>query len=109
MAFIRAVIDFMPHESRAPKRNTGRRSARSAAPAGAAARPVGDSGRRSAHAEIGRSVPDPRGNGFVRQIVPHLPAIEEFIASFGKDPPEEVCAWGDLAQAAIKAKIMLAE
>ena len=45
----------------------------------------------------------------VRQVVPLLPAIDEFLAFFGKDPPEEVCEWGDLAQAAIEAQIMLAK
>jgi hypothetical protein len=37
-----------------------------------------------------------------------LPLIK-FLVSFGTNPPEEVCSWGDLAQAALEAQSLLAE
>jgi len=40
-------------------------------------------------------------------VVPLLPAIDQFLDSFGTNPPEEACALGSLAQAAIEAQSSL--
>ena len=40
-------------------------------------------------------------------VVPLLPAIDQFLDSFGANPPEEACALGSLAQAALEAQSLL--
>lgn len=42
----------------------------------------------------------------VDAVTPALPAIDAFLKSFGKNPPEDVCALGSLAQAALEAQSM---
>jgi hypothetical protein len=44
----------------------------------------------------------------VSTVVPLVPTIDQFIKSFGKNPSEEACALGDLAQAALEAQSLLA-
>ena len=44
----------------------------------------------------------------VDSVIPLLPAIDEFLGAFGANPPEEACALGSLAQAALEAKSLLA-
>lgn len=104
MAFIDAVADFMPHGSRDPMRKTD------GVPA--ALLPlvplldrwaISDDEERSR--KLGKCARSTRER-LVRQVVPLLPIIDEFLASFGNDPPGEVCEWGDLAQAAIEAQSM---
>lgn len=41
------------------------------------------------------------------QVVPLLPAINAYLGSFGSNPPEDVCRFGDLAQAALEAQQLL--
>lgn len=105
MAFINAVVDFMPHESRDPIRKTdGVPEALLPLVPLLDRWGISDDEERSQKlAKCARSTRE----RLVRQVVPLLPAIDEFLASFGKDPPEEVCEWGDLAQAAIEAQSML--
>src|SRR5690242_7992360 len=43
----------------------------------------------------------------VDAVNPALPAIDVFLNSFGKNPREEVCALGSLAQAALEAQSMV--
>lgn len=45
----------------------------------------------------------------VSTVLPLVPAIDQFLESFGKNPTEEACALGDLAQAALEAQSLLAE
>ena len=40
----------------------------------------------------------------VDAVIPCLPAIDAFLDSFGENPPEEACAFGSLAQAALEAQ-----
>ncbi|MBL8216047.1 MAG: hypothetical protein JNK87_35325 [Bryobacterales bacterium] len=104
MAFINAVADFMPHLSRDPIRKTD------GVPA--ALLPlvplldrwaISDDEERSR--KLAKCAPSTRER-LVRKVVPLLPVIDEFLASFGNHPPEQVCEWGDLAQAAIEAQSM---
>ena len=44
----------------------------------------------------------------VTKVVPLLPDIDKFLDTFGNDPPEEACAFGDLAQAALEAQCLIA-
>ncbi len=43
----------------------------------------------------------------INAVIPLLPAIDDFLGSFGADPPEEACALGSLAQAALEARSLL--
>jgi hypothetical protein len=43
----------------------------------------------------------------VDAVVPLLPTIDSFLDSFGTNPPEEACALGSLAQAALEAQSLL--
>jgi hypothetical protein len=43
----------------------------------------------------------------VNAVVPLLPLVDQFLDTFGRNPPEEACALGDLAQAAIEAQLIL--
>lgn len=43
----------------------------------------------------------------VDAVVPLLPTIDRFLHSFGAAPPEEACALGSLAQAALEAQSLL--
>lgn len=45
----------------------------------------------------------------VTAVVPLLPAINQYLSGFGDNPPETVCAWGDLCQAALEARTVLEE
>jgi hypothetical protein len=40
-------------------------------------------------------------------VVPLVPAIDKFLDTFGANPPEEACALGSLAQAALEAQSLL--
>jgi hypothetical protein len=43
----------------------------------------------------------------VDAVVPLLPIIDNFLDSFGANPPEEACSLGSLAQAALEAQSLL--
>jgi hypothetical protein len=43
----------------------------------------------------------------VDAVVPLLPAIDNFLDTFGANPPEEACALGSLAHAALEAQSLL--
>jgi hypothetical protein len=43
----------------------------------------------------------------VDAVVPLLSAIDNFLDTFGANPPEEACALGSLAQAALEAQSLL--
>ena len=45
----------------------------------------------------------------VDTVVPLLPAIDNFLDSFGMNPSEEACALGSLAQAALEAQSLLGQ
>ncbi len=107
MAFVNAVADFMPQESRDHIRKTDGvpEALLPLAPLLDRWAISDDEERSQKLAKCARSTRE----RLVRQVVPLLPAIDEFLASFDNDPPEEVIEWGDLAQAAVEAQSMLAE
>lgn len=43
----------------------------------------------------------------VEAVIPKLSAINEYLDSFGEDPPLETCAFGSLSQAALEAQKLL--
>lgn len=104
MTIIDAVIRSMPHE---PEERV---------PAGDfpyALRPliplaekwaISDDEERSR--KLRRCAPSTRRK-LVNAVKPLMPAINQFLDSFGKDPPEEACALGDFAQAAMEAESFL--
>jgi hypothetical protein len=107
MAVIHAVIEIMPHEDGLKERDAGFEGLP------AALRPllplvrkwaISDDEERSQ--KLKRCAPATRRK-LASTVVPLLPAIDQFLASFGTNPPEEVCAWGDLAQAALEAQSLL--
>jgi len=103
-AVIDAVIDIMPHEQRTP-------AAFATFPE--ALRPlvpllpkwaIDDDDERSR--KLRRCTPSSRQK-LVDTVIPLLPAIDSFLDGFGTNPPEEACALGSLAQAALEAQSLL--
>lgn len=101
---IDAAIDLMPHERRAP-------SAFATLPE--ALRPlvpfltkwaIDDDAERSR--KLKRCTRSTRQK-LVDAVVPLLPIIDDFLDSFGANPPEEACALGSLAQAALEAQSLV--
>jgi hypothetical protein len=108
MAVIHAVIDLMPHERRkgpAAEFANLPDKLRPLVPLMAKWAIDDDEGRlrkltRSAHSTLQK---------LVGAVVPLLPAIDEFLDSFGPNPPEEACVVGSLAHAALEAQSLLAK
>ena len=104
MAILDAVIDLMPHDKPAPAEFGNFPDV---------LRPlVPFLGKWAIEDDEERSRKLKRCSQHTRQklvdaVVPLLPAIDNFLDSFGANPPEEVCAWGSLAQAALEAQSLL--
>jgi len=103
-AVIDAVVDIFPHEQRAP-------AAFATFPE--ALRPlvpllpkwaIDDDDERSR--KLRRCTPSSRQK-LVDTVIPLLSAIDSFLDSFGANPPQEACALGSLAQAALEAQSLL--
>jgi hypothetical protein len=43
----------------------------------------------------------------VEAVIPKLSSINEYLDSFGENPPQEACSFGSLAQAALEARALL--
>jgi hypothetical protein len=108
MAIIHAVIELMPHDA------SGRASAEFDTFPNAL-RPlvplmtrwaIGDDEERSR--KLRRCAQSTRRR-LVEAVVPLLPAIDRFLDSFGDNPPEEACALGTLAQAALEAQSLISD
>jgi hypothetical protein len=103
---IDAVIRLMPHEKRGGNISfTLPDALRPLAPL-LAKWAIDDDDERSR--KLKRSSMSAREN-LVDTVVPLLPAIDAFLDSFGANPPEEACALGSLAQAALEAQSMLSD
>ena len=106
MATIHAVIDLMPHDERAPAEfATFPDALRPLVPL-LAKWAIDDDDERSR--KLKRCAQSTRQK-LVDAVVPLLAAIDDFLDSFGANPPEEACALGSLAQAAIEAQSLLSE
>jgi hypothetical protein len=108
MAFIDAVIDLMPHEP-------GRKNQFGFEGLPDSLRPlipllgkwaISDDDQRSR--KLRRCTQSTRQR-LVTGVVPFLHEIDEYLGSFGENPTEEACAFGDLAQAALEAQSLIAE
>ena len=108
MAFIDAVIDFMPHE---PERKDQfgfeglPDSLRPLIPL-LARWAISDDDERSR--KLRRCTQSTRQR-LITGVVPFLPEIDKYLGSFGENPTEEACRFGDLAQAALEAQSLIAE
>jgi hypothetical protein len=101
---IDAVIDLMPHEREAPAAFAIFPEAlRPLAPL-LAKWAIDDDDERSR--KVKRCARSARQK-LVDAVVPLLPTIDSFLDSFGANPPEEACALGSLAQAALEAQSLL--
>jgi hypothetical protein len=106
MATIHAVIDLMPHDERAPAEfATFPDALRPLVPL-LAKWAIDDDDERSR--KLKRCAQSTRQK-LVDAVVPLLPAIDDFLDSFGANPPEEACALGTLAQAALEAQSLLSD
>jgi hypothetical protein len=104
MAIIHAVIDLMPHDTAVPLEfGTFPPALRSLVPL-IAKWAIEDDAERSR--KLRRCSPSTRRK-LTNAVVPLLPAIDQFLDSFGANPPEEACALGSLAQAALEAQSLL--
>jgi len=108
MAVIHAVMDLMPHES---DWNEGR----TIEEIPVALRPLiplvsrwAISDDKERWQKLNRCAPSTRQK-LVGAVVPLIPAINQFLETFGDSLPEEACAFGDLVQAALEAQSLLAE
>jgi hypothetical protein len=101
---IDAVIDLMPHERGAPAAfGTFPETLRPLAPL-LARWAIDDDDERSR--KLKRCARSTRQK-LVDAVIPLLPTIDSFLDSFGPNPPEEACALGSLAQAALEAQSLL--
>jgi hypothetical protein len=100
---IDAVIDLMPHEPGTPALATLPETLRPLAPL-LAKWSIDDDDERSR--KLKRCARSTRQK-LVDAVVPLLPTIDSFLDSFGANPPEEACALGSLAQAALEAQSLL--
>jgi len=106
VAIIHAVIDLMPHDERAvPEFASLPDALRPLIPL-LAKWAIDDDDERSR--KLKRCTRSTRQK-LVDAVVPLLPAIDNFLDSFGANPPEEACALGSLAQAALEAQSLLRE
>jgi hypothetical protein len=106
MAIINAVIDLMPHDKADPtpaEFATFPDALRPLAPL-IAKWAIDDDEERSR--KLRRCAQSTRQK-LADAVVPLLPAIDQFLDSFGANPPEEACALGSLAQAALEAQSLL--
>jgi hypothetical protein len=106
MACIHAVIDLMPHESSDEKAGAYLALPDSLQPLVPllAKWAIDDDEERSR--KLGRCAASTRQK-LVDVVIPLLPALDVFLDSFGVNPPEEACALGSLAQAALEAQSIL--
>ena len=103
-SIVDAVIDLMPHEHRAPVAfATFPEALRPLVPL-LAKWAIDDDDERSR--KLRRCTRSTRQK-LVDAVVPLLPTIGNFLDSFGANPPEEACALGSLAQAALEAQSLL--
>ena len=101
---IDAVIDLMPHEQGTPAAfATIPEALRPLVPL-LAKWAIDDDDERSR--KLKRCTRSTRQK-LVDAVVPLLPTIDSFLDSFGANPPEEACALGSLAQAALEAQSLL--
>lgn len=108
MAFIDAVIDFMPHEPGGKDQFGFEGLPDSLQPLIPllAKWAISDDDERSR--KLRRCTRSTRQR-LVTGVVPFLPDIDKYLGSFGENPTEEACAFGDLAQAALEAQSLIAE
>jgi hypothetical protein len=97
---IDAVIDLMPHDQRAPDFATFPETLRPLVPL-LSRWAIDDDEERSRKLQ---RCARPTRQELVNAVIPLLPAIDNFLDSFGANPPEEACALGSLAQAALEAQ-----
>lgn len=106
MATIHAVIDLMPHDERGPAELATLPDALRPLVPLLAKWAIDDDEERSR--KLKRCAQSTRQK-LVDAVVPLLPAIDDFLDSFGANPPEEACALGSLAQAALEAQSLLSD
>jgi len=101
MAIINAVIDLMPHET--PERTFADILPDDLQPLVPLIPKwaIGDDKERTR--KLRRCAQSTRRK-LIDTVVPLLPAIDKFLDGFGANPPEEACALGSLAQAALEAQ-----
>lgn len=108
MAFIDAVIDFMPHEP-------GRKDQFDFEGLPDSLRPlipllakwaISDDDERSR--KLRRCTQSTRQR-LITGVIPLLPEIDKYLGSFAENPTGEACEFGDLAQAALEAQSLIAE
>lgn len=105
ITIIDAVIDLMPHERARAEFATLPEELRPLIPL-LEKWAIDDDDERSRRLKRCTQVTRQR---LVNAVVPLLPAINNFLDSFGADPPEKACALGSLAQAALEAQSLLRE
>jgi hypothetical protein len=106
MAIIHGVIELMPHDSVAPRRNEFATLPDALQPLASLMKKwaIDDDSERSQKL---RHCAQSTRQKLADTVVPLLPAIDQFLDSFGANPPEEACALGTLAQAALEAQSLL--
>lgn len=102
MAIIHGVIDLMPHDT-AAEFATFPEALRPLVPL-MTKWAIEDDEERSR--KLRRCTQSARQR-LVDAVVPLLPAIHQFLDNFGANPPEEACALGTLAQAALEARSLI--
>lgn len=102
MAIIHGVIDLMPHDT-AAELDTFPDALRPLVPL-MTKWAIEDDEERSR--KLRRCTQSARQR-LVDAVVPLLPAIDQFLDNFGANPPEEACALGTLAQAALEARSLI--
>ena len=105
LAVIQAVIDLMPHAANAPAEFSSLPPKLRPLVPLLSKWAIDDDEERAR--KLNRCADSTRQK-LVDSVIPLLPAIDEFLGAFGANPPEEACALGSLAQAALEAKSLLA-
>ena len=103
LSILNAVVDHMPHESSKSVSldvDALPDSLRLLAPL-LTKWTIGDDEERSR--KLKRSAASTRQK-LIDAVIPHLQAIDAYLDSFGENPPEDACAFGSLAQAALEAQ-----
>ena len=104
ITIIDAVIDMMPHEQQPPRQFKGLPEVLRPLVPLLRKWAIDDDAERSR--KLKRCSQTTRQK-LVDAVVPLLPDIDNFLDSFGANPPEEACALGSLAQAALEAQSLL--
>ncbi len=107
MSVIHAITRYMPHEAGCPGLRDFPDLPDSLRPLLHLLDKWAISDDEERYSKLRRSA-EPTRRKLVSQVVPLLPIINAYLDNFGKCPPEDVCLFGDLAQAAVEAQQLMA-